>query len=191
MEKTLGELLSNGSVKETDIIPVSVNGKLMGHYVIGVDPAVPGGDKTSINNTIIDPSSTPITKIQTSTTYGVMGDNKKSWSELMKTYTGRDVFAIYDNKCISKNVRTDIEHRIYFKNEFKVTPDYYAHLIRGYMMPGQIIFYKTNGYESIKDIPIEILHMVLKRAVEVFAHGEFQICNSNNGKLDLLGVIDI
>ena len=71
-------------------------------------------------------------------------DNNKpsrNWKDVASTHKGRDVFAIFNNKCISMNVKTDMEHRLYFKKKFGVSPDTYSKLIRGYMRPGQIILY--------------------------------------------------
>lgn len=125
-------------------------------YIIGMDPVVKGGDKTSLNVINID------------------------------NHSGREVFAIYDNKCIAMNVKTDMAHRIYFKKTFGMPTNDYAKLIRGYIKPGKIIFYKTTGFTKVADIPEDILKLVLFKAFEIFGKIEFNLYNTNNGRLELL-----
>lgn len=125
-------------------------------------------------------------KIKMSTTYGVIGAKDNNWDEILKTYTGRDVFAIYNDDCIIKNVKTDMEHRIHLKKRYGVLPDDYANLIRGYMKPGQIIFYKTNGFKRIEDIPESIMRLLITAAIKKFGFGRYEICNTNNGNLETL-----
>lgn len=157
MNKELETLLKDGIEKETDLIPVIVDGGLLGHYVIGMDKAVENSDSSSITITTLSPGE-----------------------------IGRTVFAIYNNECITMNVKTDMEHRIHLKKNFGVLPDDYAHLIRGYIIPGKIIFYKTTGFKKIDDIPEDVMKLVITAAIKIFSFGKYEICITNNGKIEIL-----
>ena len=176
MNKKLEKLIADGLVKETSIIPIRIGGELQGHYVIGADAAAINGDSSSL--TVIDPSEKSV-KVQMSTAYGVQGNPD----------SGRNVFAIYKDTCITKNVTGDIEHRIYLKREFGVSADDYNQLVRGYIKPGQVIFYKTNGYIISDDIPAKVLTLLLLKHIELFGHGEVKIYNDNNGTPEMLDIM--
>lgn len=103
---------------------------------------------------------------------------------------GRNVFAIYDGKCIVKHVTGgDIEHRIYLKREYGVTADEYNHLVRGYIKQGAIILYKTNGYIISDDVPALVLKLTLEKSIELFGCSEVKLFNDNNGKPELMDIV--
>lgn len=114
------------------------------------------------------------------------GDSSSTNIIDLSKQTGREVFAIHNDDCISVNVKTDMEHRIHLKKNYGVHPDDYAHLVRGYIKPGRIIFYKTAGFNKVDDIPKDTLQLLLFRVTELFGHMEYKIYNTNNGRLELL-----
>ena len=117
-------------------------------------------------------------KVVMSSEYGVSSSEMKE--------SNRDVFAVHNNECIVMNVKTDMAHRIHLKKNFGVSPDDYAKLIRGYIKPGQIIFYKTTGFTKINDIPEYALHVVSLAAAKLFGDMAYKIYTIDNGKLELL-----
>ena len=111
-------------------------------------------------------------KIVTSSEYATVGN--------------KTVFAIHNNECITMKVKTDIEHRLLLRNKYGVSPDKYNDLIRGYMNPGQIVFYLTDGFSAVSDIPQEMLDLILLKAASIFGDGEYKLYNCNIGKLEAL-----
>ena len=120
-------------------------------------------------------------KVVMSSEYGVVGEVKE---------TNRNVFAICDNECVTMNVRTDMEHRIHLKKRYGVSPDDYANLIRGYISPGKIIFYKAAGFTKANDIPTDVLKLVVSKSIDLYGPIECELYNTNNGKLELLESVD-
>jgi hypothetical protein len=140
--------------------------------------------------------SDPLELLKMNSTYGVLGGSiinldtidphLGGWEDKVKSYTGRDVFAVYSNTCIVKNVKTDMAHRIYLKKEYGVLPEDYANLVRGYIIPGKIVFYKTTGYKKKEDIPDIIIADLIAYAIAKFGFGQYEICITNNGVFETL-----
>lgn len=53
-------------------------------------------------------------------------------------------FMLYNNECITRAVKKDMENRIYAKKELGISSDEYDNLVRGYMLEGEIVLYKSS-----------------------------------------------
>lgn len=112
--------------------------------------------------------------------------SKKVVTPLERDAGNKTVFAIHNNQCIVMKVRTDIEHRLLLRNKYGVSPEEYNTLIRGYINPGEVVFYMNAGFKAINDIPEDTLNLVMSKAAEIFGNGQYRLYNCNIGKLEAL-----
>lgn len=99
---------------------------------------------------------------------------KKGVDEFHKS---RIAFAILNDGRCAINVNDVREHKIYLKEDFGISFEEFENLVRGFIKPGRIVFYKTLGFIPIETISEEILSIVSEKALEFFGSGEYEIWN--------------
>lgn len=101
-------------------------------------------------------------------------DEKK---KIEKFHKSRIAFAfLNDGRCVI-NVNDVKEHKVCLKEDFGISFEEFEHLNRGYIKPGRIVFYKTLAFVPIENITKKLFRLYLKKALELFGSGEYEIWN--------------
>lgn len=101
----------------------------------------------------------------------------KEQKEVGTFHKSRIAFAILsDGKC-AVNIKDIREHRVYLQEDFGISFEEFENLVRGYIKPGRIVFYKTSGFYPIDNISEKILSIVSEKALEFFGSGKYEIWN--------------
>lgn len=83
------------------------------------------------------------------------------------------------------NIRDEREHRIYLQEDHGVGLEEFENMVRGYIKPGKIRFFRGTGFHPIKDWEIDIFIDTIKElAKEEFGQGTYEVGNGVSiGKL--------
>ena len=101
-------------------------------------------------------------------------EEKKGVDEFHKS---RVAFAILNDGRCAINVKDIREHKVYLQEDFWVSFEEFETLVRGFIKPGRIVFYKTLSFIPIENISEEILDIISGKAMEFFGAGKYEIWN--------------
>lgn len=109
----------------------------------------------------------------------------KEQKEVERFHESRIAFALLNDGRCAINIKDKREHRIYLQEDFGIPFEEFENLIRGYIKPGRIVFYKTSGFHPIDNISEKILSIISEKALELFGSGKYEIWNGL--KIDKFG----
>lgn len=111
-----------------------------------------------------------------------IGDKKISLSPeesklITNFHNGRVAFAFLEDGALACNIHDQREHRVYLKEDFGVSDEQFEKLVRGYIKPGRIVFYKSSHFAKVDEDVINYIDTVGVLAVQSFGAGKYEIWN--------------
>lgn len=84
------------------------------------------------------------------------------------------------------NTRDEREHRIYLQEDHGVGLEEFETMVRGYIKPGRIRFFRGTGFTPVKEEEIDLLlDNVIKLTLQEFGSGTYEV--GNGVKIGKLG----
>ncbi len=110
-------------------------------------------------------------------------DDKEIWltaeekKQVDNFHKSRIAFAFLSDGRCALNIHDVREHKIYLQEDFGVSFAEFENLIRGFIIRGRIVFYKSSAFLPIENISPQHFAVVYEKAVEFFGKGEYEVWN--------------
>lgn len=89
----------------------------------------------------------------------------------------RIAFAFLEDGTMACNVNDEREHRVYLEEDFGVNEERFQKLIRGYIKPGRIVFYRTLDFLMINEDIMPYIEHLGVLAVQKYGAGRYEVWN--------------
>lgn len=111
-----------------------------------------------------------------------IGDSEIELSEnetegVSKFHKSRIAFAFLEDGTMACNVNDEREHRVYLEEDFGVNEERFQTLVRGYIKPGRIVFYRTLKFSRIDEDIMPYIEHVGVLAVQTYGMGRYEVWN--------------
>lgn len=103
--------------------------------------------------------------------------SEKETKDVSKFHKSRIAFAFLEDGTMACNVNDEREHRVYLEEDFGVDEERFQKLVRGYIKPGRIVFYKSSKFLMIDEDIMPYIEHVGVLAVQSFGHGRYEVWN--------------
>lgn len=102
---------------------------------------------------------------------------EKETEDVSKFHKSRIAFAFLEDGTMACNVNDEREHRVYLEEDFGVDEERFQKLVRGYIKPGRIVFYRSSKFLMIDEDVMPYMEHVGVLAVQSYGHGRYDVWN--------------
>lgn len=125
--------------------------------------------------------------------------SEKETEDVTKFHKSRIAFAFLEDGTMACNTNDEREHRVYLEEDIGVNEERFQNLVRGYIKPGRIVFYRTSKFLMIEEDLMPYIEHVGVLVVQSYGKGKYEVWNGvmigTPGEewepVEVLGILDL